>query len=101
MFILIIIIALFSGPVKGNGVHNDINTRQLLFFYDRPLFELIHKMFPCGNWLPKRCDLIKTATNPRDFMKKFDQRVAALGKRKDCKYQKIIQLTPGGEFVHY
>lgn len=40
-----------EGPVNGDGVHNDINTRDELRTYDPLLYRLIHRIYS-GNALP-------------------------------------------------
>ena len=47
-----------SGPEGGDHHVNDISTRQKLADYDFQLYYLISRLFPCGNWGPKRCEPI-------------------------------------------
>jgi hypothetical protein len=35
-----------DGPIDGDGVHNDINTRVELELYDAPLFRLLARIYP-------------------------------------------------------
>ena len=50
-----------EGPVGGDGVHNQIDTRAELQAYDPPLFDLIHGIFPddvdmsCPETAPCNC----------------------------------------------
>ena len=44
-----------NGPVGGNGVHNNINTRAELRNYDPTLFQILSEVFPCGNFPIDRC----------------------------------------------
>lgn len=34
-----------EGPVSGDGVHNNVNTRTELFYYDRPLYDLLYRVY--------------------------------------------------------
>lgn len=43
-----------EGPVGGNGIHNEINTRAELKSYDPALYNLISKVFP-ADWQPTTC----------------------------------------------
>ena len=47
-----------KGPEGGDHHVNDISTRQKLADYDFQLYYLISRLFPCGNWGPKRCEPI-------------------------------------------
>lgn len=40
---------------RGNGIHNDINTRPELKTYDPTLYNLVKKLWPCQNYLKNRC----------------------------------------------
>ena len=46
------------GPEGGDHYVNDINTRSKLAVYDFQLYYLISRLFPCGNFGPKRCQPI-------------------------------------------
>ena len=44
----------YSDP--PNGIHNTINTRDKLRYYDPTLYGLVKEVFPCGNKFLKRCE---------------------------------------------
>ena len=45
-----------EGPVGGDGIHNNINTRYELYNYDIGLYNIISEVFPCANEIIQRCD---------------------------------------------
>jgi len=45
-----------EGPVDGDGIHNEINTRDELLEYDPRLYEMILEVWPCANQIMQRCD---------------------------------------------
>ena len=47
-----------QGPEGGDHYVNDISTRSKLATYDFQLYYLISRLFPCGNFGPKRCEPI-------------------------------------------
>ncbi|KAK7090224.1 uncharacterized protein [Littorina saxatilis] len=51
------------GSPGGNGVHNDIDTRRELEYYDPTLFQLIQEVFPCNNAYLKRCESTRAKEN--------------------------------------
>lgn len=87
------------GPKTGNGVQNNIDTREKLFYYDRRLFNIIHRLFPCANWLPVRCSIVKAIGTPNDYAIEFDNQVDYLHFKQNCKQSEVIELTPGGQLV--
>jgi len=50
------------GPRGGDGIHNDIDTREELRRYDPNLYNLILEVFPCANTIIDRC-----SSQPLDF----------------------------------
>ncbi|KAK7090941.1 uncharacterized protein [Littorina saxatilis] len=52
-----------KGPSGGNGIHNDIATRDKLRDYDPTLFKLIQEAFPCKNTYLKRCESTREMEN--------------------------------------
>ena len=45
-----------EGPVGGDGIHNNIHTRQQLYSYDMGLYAMVAELFPCANQIIQRCD---------------------------------------------
>ena len=87
------------GPENGNGIQNNIDTRKKLFKYDRVLFNLIHQLFPCANWMPDRCSILQAASTPEEYSEQFDREVHRLGFRQNCQYNRMIQLKPYGRKI--
>jgi hypothetical protein len=87
------------GPQNGDGVQNDINTREKLFSYDYILFQLIHELFPCGNWLPKRCSILKYKSSANDFSDIFESTISDFDYSQDCQNTNFIELVPSGPMV--
>ena len=54
-----------EGPVGGDGIHNNINTRWELYNYDSRLYSIVAEVFPCANEIIQRCDNQSGISNHR------------------------------------
>ena len=44
-----------KGPEHGDGIHNHIDNRNDLYYYDLNLYALVYEAFPCLNEIIDRC----------------------------------------------
>ena len=44
-----------KGPEHGDGIHNHIDNRYDLYYYDLNLYSLVYEAFPCLNEIIDRC----------------------------------------------